>query len=127
MAMECTAQHIANVVLIRVIGRIDHTTAKAFEEALFPHLDACTGEAQKGLLDVSGVDYLSSAGLRVLMLAAKHCREQHGELVIAAPQPMIQEVFTITRFDLIFQVFPTVRAALTAISPAAAAVYVSQE
>jgi anti-anti-sigma factor len=126
MAMECTAQHIANVVLIRVIGRIDHTTAKAFEETLSPYLDGCTGEAQKGLLDFSGVDYLSSAGLRVLMIAAKHCREQHGELVIAALQPMIQEVFRISRFDLLFPIFPTVQAALAAIAPAAAAVYDSQ-
>jgi anti-anti-sigma factor len=121
--MECTAQRIANVVLIRVVGRIDHTTAKAFDAALSPHLNGCTGEAQKVLLDFSGVDHMSSAGLRVLMIAAKQCRQQQGELVVAALQPMIQEVFKISRFDLVFKIFPTVRAALEAISPAAAAAY----
>jgi anti-anti-sigma factor len=124
--MECTTRYVTNVVLIRVAGRIDHTTAKGFEEALRPHLDGCTGEAKKVLLDLSGVDYMSSAGLRVLMVAAKHCRKQNGTMVIAALQPMIEEVFKISRFDLVFQIFPTVQAALEAISPTAAAAYDSR-
>lgn len=121
--MEYITQHIANVVLLRVTGRIDHTTAQAFEEALMPQLDGCTGEAKKVLLEVSGVDYMSSAGLRVLMMAAKQCRNQHGDIVVAALPPLLLEIFTISRFDSVFKIFPTVKAALEAISPAAAAVY----
>lgn len=121
--MQCTTREIANVILIRVEGRVDHTTAKAFEEALLPQLRGCTGETQKALLDLSGVVYMSSAGLRVLMLAAKQCRRQQGEIVVAALPPMLQEVFKISRFDLVFGVFETVRAALEAIAPAAAATY----
>ena len=49
--MECKTQVIANVVLLQVEGRIDHTTAKAFESALSPHLAGCTGEEKKLLLD----------------------------------------------------------------------------
>jgi anti-anti-sigma factor len=71
--MDCQAQEIANVVLVRVAGRIDHTTAKAFEDALLPLLNGCGGEGKKALLDLSGVVYMSSAGLRVLILAAKQC------------------------------------------------------
>ena len=121
--MESTTQQLANVVLIRIAGRIDHITAKAFEEALMPQLDGCTGEVKKVLLDVSGIVYMSSAGLRVLIMAAKQCQQQQGEIVIAALPPLLQEVFAISRFDRVFTIFPTVPAALEAISSAAAVAY----
>jgi anti-sigma B factor antagonist/stage II sporulation protein AA (anti-sigma F factor antagonist) len=121
--MESTTQQLANVLLIRIAGRIDHTTAKAFEATLIPQLHGCTGEVKKVLLDVSGIVYMSSAGLRVLMLAAKQCQQQQGDIVIAALPPLLQEVFTISRFDRVFTIFPTVPAALEAISPAAASIY----
>src|SRR5215470_14746293 len=124
--MECKVRQIANVALIRVEGRIDHTTAKAFEEALSPHVTGCTGDDKKLLLDFSGVTFISSAGLRVLMVAAKQCRKQNGKMVLASLQPVIQEIFQISRFDSLFEVFPTVRAALEAISPAAASAYDGQ-
>jgi len=41
--MECRAQNIADVLLVQVEGRIDHTTAKAFEDGLLPLLDGSTG------------------------------------------------------------------------------------
>jgi len=124
--MECKVRQIANVALIRVEGRIDHTTAKAFEEALSPQVTGCTGDDKKLLLDFSGVTFISSAGLRVLMVAAKQCRKQNGKMVLASLQPVIQEIFQISRFDSLFEVFPTVRAALEAISPAAASAYDGQ-
>src|SRR5215471_19842391 len=121
--MECKARDIVNVAVIQVVGRIDHTTAKAFEDALSPHVAGCAGEEKILLLDFSGVSFISSAGLRVLMIAAKQCRKQNGKIALAALQPIIQEVFQISRFDSLFELFPTVRAALQAVSPAAAAIY----
>ena len=79
--MECKTQNIANVVLFQVEGRIDHTTAKAFESALLPQVTGCTGEEKKLLLDCGGLIYISSAGLRVLMIAGKQCRKQNGKMV----------------------------------------------
>lgn len=121
--MECRAQELANVILVQVTGRIDHTTAKAFENVLLPLLDGCSGEDKKALLDLNGVGYMSSAGLRVLILAAKQCQKQNGEIVIAKLQPLVQEVFRIGRLDTVFKVFKTVGEALEAISPAAALAY----
>ncbi len=117
--MECKTEEVANVMLIRVEGRIDHTTTKDFENALLPQLEGCIGEERKALLDMSGVVYMSSAGLRVLMLAAKQCRKQQGEITIAALQPDVREVFRISRFDTVFKVFATVKEALDAMSPMA--------
>ena len=82
--MECRAQEIVNVLLVQVEGRIDHTVAKVFEDALLPLLDGGIAGGKKAVLDLGGVAYMSSAGLRVLTLAAKQCRKQHGEMVIAA-------------------------------------------
>ena len=121
--MECRAQKLANVILVQVTGRIDHTTAKAFEDILLPLLDGCSGEDAKALLDLTGVVYMSSAGLRVLILAAKQCQQQNGQIVIAELQPLLQEVFRIGRLETVFKVFKTVQEALEAISPAAALAY----
>jgi len=116
-------QSLANVALVKVEGRIDHISTPLFESELLPQVEGCTSEEKKLLLDLSGLAYMSSAGLRVLMIAAKRCRQQNGKMVLAALQPTIQEIFRISRFDTVFEVFPSVRAALEAISPAAAAAY----
>lgn len=121
--MESKAHNFANIVLIEVEGRVDHGTAPAFGSALLPHVEGCTGEEKKIIVDLGKVHYLSSAGLRVLMIAAKGCRQQNGKLVLTGLQPTIQEIFKIGRFDMVLETFPTVRDALAAISPAAAAVY----
>jgi anti-anti-sigma factor len=119
----CTTQEFADVLVVRVYGHIDHITAKAFESTLLPQLDGCFAAHQKVLFDLSEVPYMSSAGLRVLTVAAKECRKQNSDIVVAALQPLLQEVFRISRFDTIFKIFPTVQEALQAISPAAAAAY----
>jgi len=121
--MECQTQELANVMLVRLAGRVDHTTAKRLEDQLLPQLDSAAGVDGKVVLDLSNLDYMSSAGLRVLTLAAKHCQKQQREIVVAALQPLLQEVFRISRFDTVFKVFKTVREALETIAPAAASVY----
>ncbi len=121
--MELHTRDIANVLLVEVTGRIDHTTARDFETALLPLLQECQGEAKKALLDLHAVHYMSSAGLRVLMLAAKQCQKQNASIVVAALSEMLQEVFRISRFDTVFTIFESVPAALDALSPTAAVAY----
>jgi anti-anti-sigma factor len=121
--MELQIQDIANVRLIHVEGRVDLMTAQAFQDRLLPKLTDCTGETQKALLDLSGVHYMSSAGFRVLVLAARQCKQQQGEIVLAALQPDVQEVFRIIHFDVLFKMFSTVPAALEYLSPTAASAY----
>ena len=121
--MECHVQNLADIVLIEVEGRIDHGTAPAFGSALLPQVEKCAEDSKKLLLDFGKVTYISSAGLGVLMIAAKGCRKQGAKVFLAALQPTIQEIFKIGRFDLVLETYPTVRAALAAISPAAAALY----
>ncbi len=122
--MESIVQTVANVVIVQVDGRVDHSTAPAFGSVLLPHIEGCAGDEKKLVVDLSKVNYMSSAGLRVLMIAAKGCRKQAGKVVLAGLQPSVLEVFKIGRFDMVLDTYPTVRDALAAISPAAAAIYV---
>lgn len=122
--MEFASQQIVDVTLIRVQGRIDHKTAKDFENALKPLMDQfIAGEYKKILIDLDGVDFMTSAGLRVLMIMAKTCDKEKGQIAVAALQPGIKEIFKISRFDLVLKIFSTVRSGLENLSPDAVAHY----
>jgi anti-anti-sigma factor len=125
--MELQTQDIANVRLIHVEGRVDLTTAQSFQDLLLPKLTDCTGETKKALLDLSGVHYMSSAGLRVLLLGSRQCQQQQGEFVLAALPSFLQDVFRVTHFNDLFQVFATVPTALAPLSPTAASLYSGAE
>lgn len=101
----------AGVVIANISGRIDHASAEAFNVALAPLLQNCTGGAKPLVLDFSGVDYISSVGLRSLMLASRQAKAQKGAFAIAGMQPSVQEVFTISRFSLIMPCYTSVAAA----------------
>jgi len=100
--MEITKEKRGNVVLVEVKGRLDTSTSKTLEEALFASIDE--GEKQL-VLGCSQLDYLSSAGLRVLLLAAKRLRNINGKIVLYALQAQIKEVFDIAGFSSIFPLF----------------------
>ena len=75
------------------------------------------------MLDLAGVDYISSVGLRALMVAAKRLRADQRRIAIAALQPIVREILQISRFDLTLDVFPSVRDALAQLSTPALAAY----
>jgi anti-sigma B factor antagonist/stage II sporulation protein AA (anti-sigma F factor antagonist) len=101
----------AGVKVVSPAGRIDHASADEFQAALEPHLAGCRESEPALVVDMSKVDYISSVGLRVLMVAAKQVKSQSGCIVIAAMTPLVREVFEISRFNLVFDVFDSVEAA----------------
>lgn len=105
------------VTVLAPSGRIDHSTSDEFRELLEPSVDAATLAAKPVILDLSGVEYISSAGLRCFMLAAKQAKNRGSTMVVAALQPVVREIFEISRFTLVFDAFPTVRAALASVAP----------
>lgn len=114
--MELVEQMHGTVKAVKVSGRIDQTSAALFQELLAPLLVPITAGAGPLLLDFSGVDYISSVGLRVLMLAAKQVKTQQGKIAIAALTPVVAEVFQISRFHLVFPVHPDVATALSSLA-----------
>jgi anti-sigma B factor antagonist len=113
----------ADVVVVAPTGRVDHATAEAFRDALGPFLARCTEDGDRVVVDLAGVDYVSSAGLRALMLAAKQARAQKGFLAVAAAQPLVLEILEISKFTLVLRTLPTVREAVAAASPAGLAAF----
>ena len=77
-AMELSSARHGETVVLSPRGRVDHASAEEFKTALAPHLARCARARDHVVLDLAGVDYISSAGLRVLMLAAKQAKAQGG-------------------------------------------------
>jgi len=121
--MDLRPRRLADTVMLRPAGRIDQASADAFRDALQPFMERCAPGGDRVILDLSGLVYVSSAGLRVLMLARKQAKSQGGTLVLAALQPLVREIFEISRFTVIFDVFPSVRDALARVSPAGLAAF----
>ena len=118
--MQVTAVRHADVLVVAVTGRIDYMNAEDFKSALQPYLANCAAGGDRVVLDLSRLEYVSSAGLRVLMIAAKDVRIRKGTLVAVALQPVVREIFEISRFTLVFEIFDSVQDAMRAVSPAAA-------
>ena len=121
MALE--ARSYANALVVAVAGRLDHDNCDAFREDLAGHVEKCAGGGSTVVLDLSGLKYVSSAGLRCFMLASRQAKALNGRILMAALQPMVEEIFEISRFNLVFPVYRTVRDALAAVSADAVAAY----
>ena len=119
--MDVSTRTFDNVVVVAPQGRAALAGSSALEAALSP----LWGNADVGaiVLDFSAVPYISSVGLRVLMIAAKEMRGRRARIAVAGLQPIAAEIFAISRFDKVLEVFPAVRDALAAISPPALAAY----
>ncbi len=114
--MEVISRTHGVVQILAAQGRIDHAHANDFEAALAPHLSVCKADGTPLVLDFSGVDFISSVGLRVLMLAAKQVKAQQGKIAVAALTPVVHEVFQVSRFNLVLKVFGSVDEAALALS-----------
>ena len=119
--MQFQSRHFGNVAVATPTGRLDHSVAGNFEQLLVP----LAHDAQTAALvvDFAGVDYISSVGLRVLMLAAKAARARKARIAAVGLQSIVAEIFAISRFDSVFEMFPSVREAMAAMSAQALAAY----
>jgi len=118
--MNVTSRRYANAVVLRVEGRLDQDTCGGFTSDIMKHVESSARDGGAIVLDLAPLEYVSSAGLRCFMLASRQAKSQHGRIFVAALQPMVQEIFEISHFNLVFQVFPSVREALGAASAEAA-------
>src|SRR5579864_7105803 len=95
------SRHFGNIAVAIPAGRLDHSSAADFEQGLLPLVE--DPQVAGLIVDFASVEYISSMGLRVLMIAA--------------------EIFAISRFDSVFEMFPSVREAMAAMSAQALAAY----
>jgi anti-sigma B factor antagonist len=90
------------VSVVAVSGRIDGSTAGEFEAALTGVTDAGNNNI---VLDMSDVDFVSSAGLRVLVNARKAVNSGGGKIVLAEPSQQVVETLDIAGLDVLFEQF----------------------
>jgi anti-anti-sigma factor len=115
------SRHFGNIAVAIPAGRLDHSSAADFEQGLLPLVEDL--QVAGLIVDLANVEYISSMGLRVLMLAAKGMRGRKARVAAVALQPIVAEIFAISRFDSVFEMFPTLREALAAMSAQALVAY----
>ncbi len=111
--MEISEGKKSGVVILSVKGRLDASNAATLEQQLLALIDA--GE-QRLVLDGAGLDYISSAGLRVLLVAAKRLRSGGGGIALAALRDPVKEVLDIAGFSSIFKLYRTADEAVAAVA-----------
>ena len=107
--MEVALRKEKNVVIVSVKGRMDAVCTMDFEKALEDQL--ALGET-RFILDFSGLEYISSAGLQCILTTAKQLETGQGEMVLSALRGTVREVFEISGFSSIFTIYESVEAAL---------------
>ncbi len=104
----------ATVRVVPLAGRIDAAAVPAVRERVNTALS--TG-ARHIVVDLADVTFMSSSGLRVLLLVARDLRKRGNDLRLCAARPQVAEVFHLTGFDQIFQLHPTREAAVASFPP----------
>lgn len=99
-------------MIIKLIGRIDHITAPHTEEKLKELLQQA---GEKVILDLEGLNYISSVGLRVLVMFANKIERINGRLVLCSPAPNISNLLKMTKFDEFFVILDTQKDAIHAL------------
>lgn len=99
--MQIEQEATAGGIVLRISGRLDTPGAGPFGDALMKVVNASTGTIT---LDLSRVDYVSSSGLRALLVAGKALRPAGRRLALAALQPQVREVFDIAGFSALFEI-----------------------
>ncbi|MCC6491315.1 MAG: STAS domain-containing protein [Candidatus Hydrogenedentes bacterium] len=103
-AMVISHQILADVLVVVLQGRFDAPSAPDAERAFKEFLQDGT---RKVLLDLSGVEYISSGGLRVIIMVSKALERVQGTLKLCGLTPFVSEVFEITNLSKRYQICPT--------------------
>jgi anti-anti-sigma factor len=106
--MDIRNDQVGAVSIVAPAGRLDTSSASDLELALS---DLETAGCRHFLIDLGGISYVSSAGLRVLLMLAKRV-DGSGSLRVAGLNPQVKQVFDIAGFTKLFRIFPDRAAAL---------------
>lgn len=99
--MQIDESRVQGAVVLALTGRVDSTTSAALEH----HLAGLTAAGERRLIvDFSGVDYISSAGLRVMLALAKRVRDLKGQLALCGMGDTVKQVFALAGFLPLFAV-----------------------
>ena len=107
--MEVTVKEVNEISVMMFEGNLDTNTAPQAQEQIDQLID---GGSSKVLINFESLNYISSAGLRVLLVTAKKLKASSGDLKICGLNQTVQEVFDISGFSSILSVVATEEDAL---------------
>lgn len=103
--MEISTRYEGGIPVLVLSGRLNQATADALHSAAMEAAD----QAEKGLIvDMGGVDFIASVGIRALIRPSQSMAMKGGKLAIANLNPKMSEFFSLTGLDQTFSVFETV-------------------
>ncbi len=111
--MKISSQRTADTLIALAEDRLDGSNARAFQLSL---RDAIAEHDRLVILDMSRLTYISSAGLRVILLTARSLQRQDAKLAVCSLSGPVREVFTISGFDRIIPTYDTRSDATSALS-----------
>lgn len=109
LGLHIELEEIEQTIVLRLDGRLDAATSSILERKLNSLIDE---QHFRLALDFAGVDYLSSAGMRVLLSASKKLYNKQGALVLFSVSSDVEEIFKMAGFDRILSIFSTEKEAL---------------
>jgi anti-sigma B factor antagonist len=100
--MEITEDKKGDIVILALSGKLDASTSKTFEDKLLADIDS---GGQRFVIDLAQLEYVSSSGLRVLLVAAKRLTSSKGKIVLCSLKDHIRHVFDLAGFSSILTIF----------------------
>ena len=100
--MDISEDRKAGAVVLALSGKLDATTAKPSEEKIIGVINSGT---QRLVVDLSQLEYISSSGLRVFLLAAKRLQSTDGKIVLCSMKDHVRQVFDLAGFSSILAIY----------------------
>jgi anti-anti-sigma factor len=100
--MDISEDRKADAVVLALSGKLDATTARTFEDKI---LGVINSGAQRLVVDLALLEYVSSSGLRVFLLAAKRLQATDGKIVLCGLQDHVRQVFDLAGFSSIVSIY----------------------
>ena len=111
--MEIIQKEENGIVSIAIKGRLDADSSAEAESVV---KDALKEETNRLLFNLGELEYLSSAGLRVLLSAAKEMRRRDGKIVLCALNEFVKEIFEVSGFQSLIPITDTVESGIETLS-----------
>lgn len=93
--MQLSFENVGDVLVVKPVGRLDSNTAPDAETSILGKID---GGENRVVMDFTSLDYISSAGLRVVLMAAKRLRKAEGAFTVFGMNERIHDVFQMSGF-----------------------------
>ena len=111
--MEITQKEENGIIFISIKGRLDADSSPEAEKVV---KEALAGQVARVLFNLDELEYLSSAGLRVLLSAAKEMRRRDGKIALCSLNEFVKEIFEVSGFQSLIPITESVESGIEVLS-----------